>query len=132
MRQNNFGRAVIVVLIVLWSLYEIYPPTSRDLVKEFESRARNRDAAFANILQSLQPLQQKRPEREFANLQEAIGTNDIKPYFPFVNAKNNAYPTVFILNRLQRDASGPDQTRARFAGGHVVPVGNGHQQPGLC
>ncbi len=77
MKQNNRWRFVIVVLIIVWSLYEIYPPTSRPLSGEFSSRAENPDAAFTNILQRLAPLQAARPDREFANLSDAIGTNDI-------------------------------------------------------
>jgi SecD/SecF fusion protein len=106
MNRNKFWTFVFVVLVVLWSFYEIYPPTSRDLVQQFESRAENQDATFTNILQRLAPLQSASPNREFANLQEAIGTNDIQPYFSFIDAKNELYPGTFILNQLQRDASG--------------------------
>ncbi len=106
MKQNNRWRFVLVVLIVAWSLFEIYPPTSKPLAGEFASRAENRDAAFTNILERLTPLQQTRPDREFANLSDAIGTNDIQPYFPFIIATNQLYPTTYILNQLQRDASG--------------------------
>jgi len=62
-------------------------------------------------------LQQARPEREFANLQEAIGTNTIKPYFPFFDAKNQVYPNTFILNQLQRDASGKIKLGLDLQGG---------------
>jgi SecD/SecF fusion protein len=76
------------------------------LVQQFSARAENKDAAFTNILQQLQPLQLANTNREFANLQEAIGTNDIQKYFPMFNAKSELRPTTFILNWLQRDASG--------------------------
>ena len=102
MKQNNRWRFILVILIVAWSLYEVYPPTSRDLVQEFTSRADNQDAAFTNILQRLAPLQAARPDRAFANLQDAIGTNSIEKYFPFVTANNELYPTTFILNQIQR------------------------------
>ena len=106
MKKNDFWKFVFVVFIVCWSLYQIYPPTSRDLVQQFSSRAVNRDAAFKDILQRLEPLQKARPDREFANLSEAIGTNGIQSYFPFIKTENELYPTTFILNQLQRDASG--------------------------
>jgi SecD/SecF fusion protein len=106
MKKNNFGKFIFVVLVILWSFYEIYPPTTRDLIKEFSRRADRTDAAFTNILQQVAPLQQSRPDREFANLQEAIGTNDIQKYFPMFDAKNELYPTTYILNQIQRDASG--------------------------
>jgi SecD/SecF fusion protein len=117
MKQNNRWRFVIVVLIVAWSLIEIYPPTSRPLSGEFASRAENTDAAFTNILQRLAPLQSARPDREFANLSDAIGTNDIQKYFTFISATNELYPTTFILNQLQRDASGKIKLGLDLQGG---------------
>ena len=117
MKQNNRWRFILVVLIVVWSLYEIYPPTSRDLVKEFTSRADNQDAAFTNILQRLAPLDLARPDREFANLQDAIGTNRIEKYFPFVTANNELHPTTYILNQIQRDASGKIKLGLDLQGG---------------
>ena len=117
MKQNNRWRFILVILIVACSLYEIYPPTSRDLVQEFSSRAVNPDAAFTNILQRLAPLDAARPDREFANLSDAIGTNDIQNYFPFIIAKNELYPTTFILNQIQRDASGKIKLGLDLQGG---------------
>jgi SecD/SecF fusion protein len=106
MKKNNFGWFIFVVCVVLWALFEMYPPTSRDLIEQFTSRAENQDAAFTNILQQVQALQLTKTNSEFANLQIAIGTNDIQNYFQFVNAKNQVNPNLFILNQLQRDASG--------------------------
>jgi SecD/SecF fusion protein len=117
MKQNNRWRFVLVVLIVAWSLFEIYPPTSRNLITEFSARTEKTDAAFTNILQRLAPLQAARPDREFANLQEAIGTNDIQAYFPFITAKSELYPTTYILNQLQRDASGKIKLGLDLQGG---------------
>ena len=117
MRRNNPWIFLFVVLTVCWSFYEMYPPTSRSLVQEFETRAVNRDTNFTGIVQRLQPLQQARPEREFANLQEAIGTNGIQTYFPFFNAKNEVHPNIFILNQLQREASGKIKLGLDLQGG---------------
>jgi SecD/SecF fusion protein len=118
MKSNDFWKFILVAFIICWSLYEVYPPTSRDLVQEFKSRAGGRDATFAGILAQLGPLQQARPDREFANLLEAIGTNDIQPYFQFVaNAKNQPDPNTFILNQLQRDAAGKIKLGLDLQGG---------------
>jgi SecD/SecF fusion protein len=117
MKQNNRWRFILVIAIVVWSLCEIYPPTSRSLVKEFASRAENTDAAFTNILTRLAPLEAARPDLAFNNLQEAIGTNNIESYFPFVIAKNQLNPTTFILNQLQRDASGKIKLGLDLQGG---------------
>jgi SecD/SecF fusion protein len=117
MRKNDFGKFLFVVFIVLWALYQIYPPTSRDLIQQFSSRAENQDAAFTNILQRLAPLQQAGTNSEFANLKTAIGTNDIQNYFPFVSAKNELDPTTFILNQIQRDAAGKIKLGLDLQGG---------------
>jgi SecD/SecF fusion protein len=117
MKQDNRWKWILVILIVVWSLYEIYPPTSRDLVQEFSSRAENQDTNFAAILQRLEPLQKAGTNSEFANLQEAIGTNDIQPYFTFITASNELSPNTFILNELQRDASGKIKLGLDLQGG---------------
>jgi SecD/SecF fusion protein len=117
MSRNNPWIVAFVVLIICWSFYEMYPPTSRDLVREFSSHAMNRDANFTNILERLQPLQQAGTNSEFANLQEAIGTNNLKPYFPFFDAKNEVHPNTFILNQLQREASGKIKLGLDLQGG---------------
>jgi SecD/SecF fusion protein len=117
MKQDNRWKFILVILIVVWSLYEIYPPTSRDLVKEFSARAENQDTNFVAILQRLAPLQAAGTNSEFANLEEAIGTNDIQPYFTFINASNELSPNTFILNQLQRDASGKIKLGLDLQGG---------------
>jgi SecD/SecF fusion protein len=106
MNRNNYWRFVLVVLVVLWSLYELYPPEGRDLIQCFRQRARGHDAAFGAIMQKAQELQTKSPQKPYDNLKEAIGTNDITRYFPFFEAKEETDPTRFILNRLQREAAG--------------------------
>ena len=106
MNRNNFWRFVLVVLVVLWSLYELYPPEGRDLMLVFREKAVNRDATFTTIFQKAQALQKATPEKPYDNLVEAIGTNDITRYFPFFGAKDELHPTTYILNRLQREAAG--------------------------
>jgi SecD/SecF fusion protein len=106
MKQNNFGRFLLVLAIIVWSLYEVYPPTSRDLVKEFAGKAQNKDAAFTNILAEAEALQKTGTNNEFIALQQAVGTNDLQKYFTFPGAQNQIHPNLYILNRLQREASG--------------------------
>jgi SecD/SecF fusion protein len=106
MNRNSFWKFLFVVLVVVWALYELYPPTGRSLVAHFRERAVARDAAYTNIMERVAALQKELPDREYGNLLEAIGTNDITRYFPFFNAKNELNPTTYILNRLQREAAG--------------------------
>jgi SecD/SecF fusion protein len=106
MNRNNFWRLFLVVVIVLWSLYELYPPRGRDLLEVFREKAVQKDLTFSNIVFQAQTLQKKMPERAYDNLAEAVGTNDITRYFPFYNAKEQSNPKTFVLNRLQRAAAG--------------------------
>ena len=73
MKQNNFGRFLLVIAIIVWALVEIYPPTSRDLVKEFASRATKKDATFTNILMQAEAMQKAGTNNEFAALELAAG-----------------------------------------------------------
>src|SRR5438034_838535 len=117
MKRNNPWKWLLVVFIVAWSLWEIYPPTNRDLIEEFKGRAVNTDTNFTATLNRAQQLQQQAPTRAFANLAEAVGTNDISRYFPFVNVATETDPTLAILHRLQRDALGKIKLGLDLQGG---------------
>ena len=106
MNRNNFWRFILVVLVILWSLYELYPPEGRDLLVFFREKAANRDPAFSTIYSNAVAFQKAVPEKPYENLLSAIGTNDITRYFPSFGAKEELHPTTYILNRLQREAAG--------------------------
>jgi SecD/SecF fusion protein len=76
------------------------------LIEKFRERAVQRDTNFNAIVTRAMELQKQSPQKPYENLRDAIGTNDIVRYFPFYQAKNEARPTSFILNRLQREAAG--------------------------
>jgi SecD/SecF fusion protein len=122
MKQNNLWKFLFVVFIIGWSFVQMYPPKSRDLVKEFASRSVARDATFTNILERADALQAAGTNSEFANLRAAVGPNDIQGYFTFINASNETDPTTFILNRLQRDASGRIKLGLDLQGGTAFLV----------
>ncbi len=117
MKHNNFGWFIFVVCIVLWSVYEVYPPSSRNLIQEFASRAQNQDAAFKDIVTRATELDQAGTNSTFGALQEAIGTNDLQKYFPRISATNQIYPNLYILNRLQRYAAGKIKLGLDLQGG---------------
>ncbi len=122
--KNRNTWLVVLLILVAWAIFEVYPPSARDLIQEFSRRAVNRDATFTNILDQAAILQKAATNSEFANLQEAIGTNDIIPYFPyFTDATNQANPTTFILNRIQRDAAGKIKLGLDLQGGTAFLVG---------
>ena len=122
--KNRTFWVVAVLVLIAWALVEVYPPTSRDLIQEFSQRAEDKDATFTNILRDAEVLQQAATNSEFANLQAAIGTNDIARYFPFItDATNQLNPTTFILNRIQRDAAGKIKLGLDLQGGTAFLVG---------
>jgi SecD/SecF fusion protein len=106
MNRNNLWRFILVVLVVAWALFEIYPPTNRDLIQVFRENARGADETFGKIVERAQALSKDRPDREYANLAEAVGTNDISNYFPQFTKQTLAHPTASILNAIQREAMG--------------------------
>lgn len=118
MIRNNFWRLTIVILVVLWSLYETYPPKSGDLIAHFEKSARvvPGDTTISNIVFTAKDLSKAAPQKPFANLLTAVGTNDITAFFPF-DSKNQTYPTTYILNRLQREIAGKIKLGLDLQGG---------------
>jgi SecD/SecF fusion protein len=125
MNRNHLWKLIIVVVVLLWSFYEMYPPVGQNLAVTFQERAfpPKKDAAYANIVEKLQQLQKARPERTFANVLEAVGTNDITRYFPYYDVKNEADPTRAVLNNLQRDAAGRIKLGLDLQGGTSFLVG---------
>ena len=98
MIRNNFWRLTIVVLVVLWSLLQTYPPTAGDLVTHFEKSARTTapgDTTISNIVFNARSFDKAKPEKQFANLMDAVGTNDITPYFAY-DTKSQTRPTTYI------------------------------------
>src|SRR3989442_8148379 len=142
MKRKNVGRSMLVVFVLAWALWEINPPTSRDLIEEFQGRAVNTDTNFTAIIQRASELQQQVqvPGRAFASLLEAIGTNNITRYFPFVNAAAEEDPTLAVLHRLQRDAAGKIKLGLDLQGGvsflvrvdtnQIAPTGEKTPAPG--
>ncbi len=122
MNRNHFWKLVFILLVVGWALFEMYPPKGRDLVQVFQERGRGADTTFSNILFQAREMQKEHPDRAFRNLQMAIGTNDITKYFPHVKARNELYPTTYILNRLQREASGRIKLGIDLQGGTLFVV----------
>jgi len=106
MNRTSFWRWALVALLVAWALYELYPPRGRDLVDVFQANAVRQDDTFSDIVTEAQALGVENPQNAFGNLVGAIGTNDIRDYFPEYDTSAQLKPTSYILNRLQRQAAG--------------------------
>jgi len=116
MKNKNYWLALLV-LVLGWSIYELNPLTGRNLLTEFERRAVSPDAAFSNVVAQARQLEARMPGRTYANLFEAIGTNHIERYFPFVSVTNEVDPRSAVLHRLQRDAAGQVKLGLDLQGG---------------
>jgi SecD/SecF fusion protein len=117
MNRNYFWRTLLIGLILAWSFWELTPPNNRDILKEFENRATQKDDAFKAIVTRAQALQKSNSERPFGNLIEAIGTNQITTYFPAINVADQDDPTRAILYKLQADAAGQIKLGLDLQGG---------------
>ena len=125
MNRTHFWKLLIIIFVVAWSLYELYPPSGLNIIEVFKDHAKptTQDTTFSNIVLQAEQLQKEVPERNFGNLKLAIGTNDITKYFPQINAKGEMDPSRVVLNRLQREAAGKIKLGLDLQGGTSFLVG---------
>src|SRR5207245_1554584 len=71
----------------------------------------------SNVVARARDLQKQMPDRAFGNLKEAVGTNEITRYFPFIDVNGQKDPSGYILNRIQRDAAGKIKLGLDLQGG---------------
>ncbi|MEY2409446.1 MAG: SecD/SecF fusion protein [Verrucomicrobiota bacterium] len=118
MTRKNVYQLIATIIVLLLFVPFIFPPTGTDFTKDFMARARNRDAAFSNIVVTFDAMQKSNVNRTYGNLKDAIGTNDLMKYFPgYAAAKNEKDPNGYILNRLQRDSAGKIRLGLDLQGG---------------
>lgn len=106
MNRNLFWKAVLVVLVLTWSIYELVPPKPKDLVQVFRERAVSKDTNFNAIVQQALEFRKGNQDLSYEGLRQAVKDTDLTRYFPFYNAKDQTQPNSYILNRLQREAAG--------------------------
>src|SRR5437660_7268945 len=117
MNRSHFWKLILIVFIVVWAIFEMTPPTSRDFLLEFQRRAVRPDQSFSNIVARAKELQQQNPNRTFANVKEAVGTNDISRFFPRYDVKGQKDPNNYVLHQLQRDTAGKIRLGLDLQGG---------------
>ncbi len=115
MNRSHLWKLLIVLFTIVWATSEIYPPSARNLIEQFSNTAVvNNDDALTGILKKARELDASQPAGNlqanitYSNLVVAIGTNDIRRYFPtnYIPRASVAAPQRAILNRLQQDAAG--------------------------
>src|SRR5260221_4957100 len=106
MNRNHLWKLLLIIFVVAWSAFEIYPPNGRSIIEVFNEEASRKDANFSNIVARAQQLQKENPNRSlFADLKDALGTNEIARYFPF-DVKGEKNPNSAVLYHLQQEAAG--------------------------
>lgn len=107
MKKNiNRWKFALVAFVLAWALAQTYPPTSTELGAAFNAQAFQKDARFNQIMERFAQLRAERPQAQYGDLLAAIGTNDIRGYFPSYDVAAEANPTRAILNRVQNEAAG--------------------------
>jgi SecD/SecF fusion protein len=120
MNRSHLWKFLFVVFVVFWSFTEIWPPKAQNLADKFDELAVSPDTNnYKAILDKARALEAQFPNRSYSNLLAAIGTNDIRRYFPtnFVNYAAERNPTRAILNRVQREAAGKFRLGLDLQGG---------------
>ena len=123
MNRSHLWKLVLILLVVAWSVSEIYPPTSKNLIEAFEQQSSTPNKTFDEIVKKAQQLDTSNMDRTpgitYSNLLVAISTNDIRPFFPsnYINAAVERDVTRGILNRVQRSAAGKFRLGLDLQGG---------------
>lgn len=123
MNSRIAWKLAATAFLLVWTLWEALPPSSRPLVQVFEQQAANRDANLDAIISQATALNEANPEREYGNLWDATGTNSLVGYFPQFNVEGEAIPNKKILNRLQRMAAGKIKLGLDLQGGASFVLG---------
>ncbi len=120
MKKPKFWWALIVFLVA-WSLWSMYPPSNENLITTFNDQADQSkvDATFKQIVERAKAAESANPDphRQFGELMTAIGTNNIQTYFPYIDVRNEERPTYTLLNMLQRKAAGKIKLGLDLQGG---------------
>jgi len=123
MNRNHLWKLLIILFLIGWSVSEIYPPTGKNLIQHFDERARVRDAALTNILTKARELDKANSVRTYGNLFDAVGTNEISHYFPWIDVTAQKNPNSYILGKLQREAAGKIKLGLDLQGGTSFLIG---------
>ena len=123
MKRSNLWKWVLVIFVVAWAVYTIYPPQGRNVLDVFEEKARSLDETYTNIVTTARDLEKKFPDRTFGNLKSAVGDRDISKYFPEYDVSKEKNRSRAILNNLQRESSGKIKLGLDLQGGTSFLVG---------
>ena len=122
MTRRNLWRLLLVLFVLAWSITELYPPGPRDLLKTFQELAEVKDTNFNAIVTQAMELQKRNTNQPYLNLLTAVGTNDLRQYFPALVDEEDRDPSRAILNRIQKKAAGRIKLGLDLQGGTAFLV----------
>jgi len=121
MKPGYYWKWLLVIFLAAWAFSEINPPTNKPLIDQFEQDATVTDenrSLLETVVAEARKLEEANPGRTYANLFDAIGTNDISGLFPEISiATDEAQPIKVVLNELQHRAAGQIRLGLDLQGG---------------
>ena len=105
MKYKKFWTSAVVFLFA-WALFELYPPTPRNLIETFEREAEVKDTNFTAMVELAKKNFQANTNQPFQALLKAAGTNNLALYFPSLQDETDTDVNRSILNRIQMKAAG--------------------------
>ena len=121
MNRNNFWRFVLVVLVILWSLYELYPPEGRDLRAVLPREGGGPGPDLYRHLPEGAALQKAMPEKPYDNLVGGHRHQRHHPLFPVLRGQGPAAPDDLHPEPLAARSRRPHPAGPRPARRHLVP-----------
>jgi len=115
--KNRTFWFLAIVFTVAWAVWEMTPPRNRPLLDTFTRLAERTDPALQAIVARAGELNAAQPGREFRNLVEAVGTNDLRAYFPSLEIPAGREPNRYLLDRVQRASLGQIKLGLDLQGG---------------
>lgn len=121
MKSGYYWKWFFVIFVVAWAVTEMTPPQNQDLVDYFALNVDRSDPALGEtadgIIERARKLEEENPGRQYANLLDAVGTNDLQKLFPTISTADAEVPNRAILNSLQEGAAGQIRLGLDLQGG---------------
>lgn len=117
MKRNNFWRWIFVIFVLIWALFEMYPPTDQPLIDVFERNAINKDARFDEIVKRARAEVAAGTNTAYSAILSAAGETSLTNYFTSYNPDPDIDQNKYVLNKVQRKAAGKIRLGIDLKGG---------------
>lgn len=117
MKRNNFWRWIFVIFVLVWALFELYPPKDQPLIDVFERAATSKDERFEALVRQAREGLTTSSNSTYALLLTAFSNTPLTNYFPQYNPEPDANANAYVLNRVQRLAAGKVRLGIDLKGG---------------